>query len=87
MHYVYVLKSKKDGALYTGCTKDLKTRLDLRNAGEITSTRLRRPFILIYYEALLDKSDAFAREQWLKTGWGRNHLHKILSNYFKNYGG
>ncbi len=42
---------------------------------------------VIYYEAFLVKEDAFAREQWLKTGWGRNHIKKILQNYFKSLGG
>jgi len=27
MYYVYVLKSKKDGSFYTGCTGDLAQRL------------------------------------------------------------
>jgi len=39
--------------------------------------------MLIYYEAYLDKQDAFAREKWLKTGWGRNYLKKILKYSLK----
>jgi putative endonuclease len=81
MYYVYVLKSKKDSKLYTGCTKDLKKRIILHNKGSIASTKNRKPFVLIYYEAFLNQADAFQREQWLKTGWGRNHIKKILSNY------
>jgi hypothetical protein len=27
--------------------------------------------------------DAFAREQWLKTGWGRNQLKTMLRNTLK----
>ncbi|QQR50156.1 GIY-YIG nuclease family protein [Candidatus Nomurabacteria bacterium] len=87
MHYVYILQSKKDRDLYTGCTKDLKERMNLHNAGKVPSTKLRRPFMLIHYEAFINKTDTFAREQWLKTGWGRNHLRKVLFNYLKNYGG
>jgi predicted GIY-YIG superfamily endonuclease len=41
--------------------------------------------ILIYYEAFIDKHDAFNREQWLKTGWGRNQLKKILRNYLTGF--
>ncbi|OHA18324.1 MAG: hypothetical protein A2664_02580 [Candidatus Taylorbacteria bacterium RIFCSPHIGHO2_01_FULL_46_22b] len=82
MQYVYILQSKKDGELYIGCTHDLKKRLLLHNAKKITSTKKRTPFILIYYEALLDPHDAFEREKFLKTGWGRTHIKKMLSNFF-----
>ena len=55
----------------------------MHNQGKVESTKKRKPFILVHYEAFLNKEDAFQREQWLKTGWGRNHLDKILSNYLK----
>jgi len=84
MWYVYVLQSKRDGKLYTGCTNNLRMRIQLHNAGKVSVTKLRRPLILIYCEAYLNKFDAFAREKWLKTGWGRNYIHKVLKNYLKN---
>lgn len=83
MQYVYVLKSIRDDNLYIGCTNDLKNRLYLHNNGRVNSTKDRKPLKLIYYEAFLDKNDAFQREKWLKTGWGHNQLYKILSNYLK----
>lgn len=83
MHYVYVLQSKKDTLLYTGCTNNLQRRFKMHNTGKVFSTMNRVPLKLIYYEAFLDRSDAFSRERWLKTGWGRNQLQKILSNYLK----
>lgn len=54
----------------------------MHNNGEIESTKYRKPLKLIYYEAFLNKHDAFLREQWLKTGWGRNQIEKMLNNYF-----
>ena len=51
MFYVYLLRSKKDKKYYTGCTKDLKRRLKEHNSGKEKSTKERRPFELIYYEA------------------------------------
>ena len=83
MWYVYVLWSKRDRKLYIGCTNDLKKRLILHNKGEIPATKFRRPLILIHYEAYLNKYDAYSREKWLKTGWGRNHLKKILVQTLK----
>lgn len=68
--------------MYTGCTNDLKARIKLHNNGKVSATRLRCPLALIYYEAYLNRFDAFAREKWLKTGWGRNYIKKALKNYF-----
>jgi len=87
MNYVYVLYSKKDQKLYTGCTKDLKKRFAEHNSGEVRSTKDRRPLEMIFYEAFTDIDDAFAREKWLKSGWGRRHLGATLSNTLKNLGG
>jgi putative endonuclease len=89
MHYVYILKSKKDNNLYTGCTNNLKVRLEMHNKNKVPATHDRSPLILIYYEAYLNKYDAFIREKYLKTGWGRNRIKKSLHNYLtnKNFGG
>ncbi len=82
MQYVYILKSTTDGELYVGCTNNLKKRFSLHNSKKIHSTRKRTPFSLIYYEAYLDQKDAFQREQFLKTGWGKNYIKRVLANYF-----
>ena len=81
MYYIYVLQSKDDNQLYVGCTHDLKKRFKEHNDGKSLSTRKRIPFVLIYYEAYLNKYDAFAREQYLKTGWGRNYLKRTLKRF------
>lgn len=77
--YTYVLKSKKDGNLYTGTTNDLKQRLKQHNDGFVFSTKQRRPFELIYFEACLNKEDAYRREKYLKTGMGKRYLKNRLS--------
>lgn len=82
MQYIYVLQSLKDNDLYIGCTKNLKDRLVLHNHKKVASTKKRVPLKLIYYEAYLDTRDAFQREMYLKTRWGRNFLHKNLCNFF-----
>jgi putative endonuclease len=84
MQYVYVLQSKKDDDMYIGCTNDLRKRLKLHNSGKVKSTKLRKPFRLIYYESYLNKHDAFEREKFFKTGWGRNYVKRVLKNYFIN---
>ncbi len=81
MFYVYVLKSKKDEELYIGSTNDLKRRIKEHESGESFSTKLRRPFDLIYYEAYKDEKDARKRESSLKLrGRSRFHLMQRLKN-------
>lgn len=70
--------------MYVGYTNDLTKRFELHNSGKISSTKNSRPFKLIYYEVFTNKRDAFRREQWLKTGWGRNRLNKILINTLRD---
>jgi len=64
--WVYILKSKKDGHLYVGSTKNLRKRLQEHNLGLIRSTKSRRPFELVYYEAYKSEKDARLRESRLK---------------------
>jgi putative endonuclease len=66
MHYVYVLKSQKDGQLYIGETSDLKRRFEEHNAGKSIATKSRTPFELVYYEAYQNSLLAKQREYKLK---------------------
>lgn len=66
MFFVYILKSKKDSKLYIGCTNDLRKRFKEHNLGLVLSTKARKPFRLIYYEAYAAKQDAYKREHNLK---------------------
>ncbi|HEY4513249.1 MAG TPA: GIY-YIG nuclease family protein [Candidatus Paceibacterota bacterium] len=77
-YYTYILKSKKDGKIYTGYTQDLRKRLNQHNKGLSTYTNGRGPFILIYYEACLLESKAKSRELFLKSGMGKRYLKNRL---------
>ncbi|OGK09298.1 excinuclease ABC subunit C [Candidatus Roizmanbacteria bacterium RIFCSPHIGHO2_01_FULL_35_10] len=74
MFYTYVLRSNKDKKHYIGATRDLKNRVRKHNNGLVEATKLRRPLILIYYEACLSEAKAFKRERYFKTGFGRRFL-------------
>ena len=80
MFYTYVLKSQKDNELYIGWTDDLKSRIKKHNDGLVESTKNRKPLILVYYEACLNKDAAIAREKSLKTGFGRAYLKNRLND-------
>ena len=84
MYYTYVLLSKKDDKLYTGYTKDLKLRFKQHTNGQVNSTKNRRPFILIYYEASLNQQDALRREKYLKTHYGKMFIKKRLKSYLSS---
>ena len=77
-YYTYVLKSLKDGTLYTGVTSDLRKRLKQHNNGESSFTKGRRPYALIYYEACMSKEKSELREKYLKTGMGKRYLKNRL---------
>jgi len=83
MHYVYVLKSKKDNMFYIGYTDDLIRRLKLHNSGKVFSTRNRKPFDLIYYEASMNKEDALKWEKYLKTTYGHRYIRNRLRHHLQ----
>ncbi len=66
MFYVYIQKSKSDGRLYIGSTKDLRKRILEHKKKRIQSTKYRGEFELIYYEAYKSEKDARIREKNLK---------------------
>lgn len=74
--YTYVLTCEKNGTFYTGATGDLRKRLEQHKNGEVSYTRNRGPIKLVYYEACLDRNDAFRRERYLKTGMGKRFIKK-----------
>jgi len=66
MFYMYVLRSIIDKNLYIGSTNDLRRRFKDHNNGKVYSTKKRKPFELIYYEAYKSEKDARKREHNLK---------------------
>jgi putative endonuclease len=46
---------------------------------------IRPPFELAYYEACQSRRDAFKREKYLKTTYGKRYLKKRLQDYLARY--
>ena len=84
MVYIYVLRSKKDDAWYTGWTRDLRKRFKAHQDGRVRATSCRRPLEIVYYEACLSQEDAKRRERYLKTGRGKFCLHKRLASWCRS---
>ena len=82
MYYTFVLRSLKDGKMYTGYTINLKLRFEQHEKGEVESTRHCKPLEIIYYEACKSQDDALRREKYFKTHYGKMYLKKRLKSYF-----
>jgi putative endonuclease len=82
MYYVYLLYSKTSNKIYKGSTSNLKGRYNDHNSGKVKSTKNGKPWILIYYEAFLNKTDCLIEEKFLKSGKGKERIKYLLENYF-----
>lgn len=82
MYYVYILVNKNK-TLYKGFTKNLKVRYLAHNSGKVKSTKLGRPWKLIYYQAFENEIDARREELFLKSGKGRDRLKYLFENTLK----
>jgi len=81
MSFVYILKSLKNGKRYVGSTDMLpEERLKKHNHGSNKFTKRNSPFVLVYQEDCLNKTEARKRENFLKSGVGRKYLDEILKN-------
>jgi len=78
MYYVYVLRGPKQ--FYTGMTNDLKRRLLEHNTNANFATKNRGPWKLVYYEASESEKDAYIREKYLKTAWGKRYIKSRIKN-------
>lgn len=78
MFYVYLLKSQNFDEIYTGFTKDLKTRMTDHNSGKSLHTKKFKPWRLVAYTAFEDERTAREFEKYLKSGSGiafaRKHI-------------
>lgn len=75
MYCVYLLKCS-DGTTYTGCTSNLKNRLERHNKGQVSYTSSRLPIELVTYIVFTDKHKAYSFEKYLKSGSGKAFTNK-----------
>ncbi len=79
MYYVYILKSLKINWYYVGHTSNTDNRLIQHNNGENKSTKKYIPLVLIYSEIFSTKSEAFKREQQIKSYKHGEAFKKLIS--------
>ena len=78
--FLYILRSLKDGRLYTGIGKNVSERIHHHNRGGTPSTRHRRPLELLYVEEYPDRTSAANRERYLKSLEGGPEKHRIVGS-------
>jgi putative endonuclease len=72
----YALSNTDGSWVYKGSTKDLEERIHAHLSGRVPRTKNRLPLKLVYCEYFDDYTDARRRENWLKSGQGREWLKK-----------
>ncbi|MSR67534.1 GIY-YIG nuclease family protein [Candidatus Peribacteria bacterium] len=65
--FLYMLKSHSDSSFYFGSTSDINRRLAQHNNGESSSTRTKRPWVLVFVMKFDQVAQARKIEQTLKA--------------------
>ena len=77
-HYIYMMCSRPGGALYVGCTNDLRRRVEQHRSkaipGHTARYNIRR---LVWFESHPGFSEAFERERRIK-GWRRSWKDQLV---------
>lgn len=77
-HFVYILRSQKDGSYYAGSAQDLVDRLKRHNQGRSKYTKFKRPWELVYSEECPDRSAAMKRERQIKNRKSRFYIESLV---------
>lgn len=64
--YTYIIESISFGTFYIGQTNDLISRIKKHNAGQVSSTRNKKPYKLVYFEEFASRAEAMNREWEIK---------------------
>ncbi|MFN4881595.1 MAG: GIY-YIG nuclease family protein [Bacteroidota bacterium] len=78
MHYVYIIRSVKDGKYYIGETSDIISRLNYHNSGKQRSTKSRIPFELVLSEEYMTREEALRREKQIKSWKGGEAFKRLI---------
>ena len=80
----YVLYSKKFDKIYIGFTSNLIERIKSHNyLGKKGYTLRYRPWIVVLVTFFKSKKEAILHEKSLKSGQGRQYIHKQVLQNFK----
>ena len=77
-YFVYAIKSQVDSRIYVGFSRDVLKRLEEHNSGTTKSTKGYLPWELVYCEIIIGRASAREKEKFLKSGYGKEILKKLL---------
>lgn len=77
-HFVYILASRPDGALYTGRTRDLRNRVEAHHAGLSKHTAKYNIRTLVWFEEHEDFEPSLRRERTIKR-WRRDWKNALIT--------
>jgi putative endonuclease len=77
-HYVYILRSQKDGHFYIGETSNVEQRLAFHNSGRQRSTKSR----IVYTKTFPDRASSLSREKQIKSWKGGKAFHDLIKIIF-----
>ena len=80
-YYVYAIMSQVDSRIYIGLTKNVFNRIGEHNSGGTKSTKGYRPWELVYCEFVGTRVLARKREVFLKSGYGKELLKKMINEF------
>ncbi len=78
VHYVYILRSQRNGRFYTGVTEDVARRLEQHNAGGVKATKYIRPMDIVHLEEYSDATQARKREYYIKAQKSRRFIEQLM---------
>jgi len=78
IYFVYAIESQLDFRIYVGFTDNIRRRINEHNDGLTKSTKGYRPWKLVYCERVTGRLMARQREKYLKSGYGKELLKKLL---------
>ena len=77
-YYVYIIRSTVKKWFYIGLTQNLEKRLLQHNLGKVTSTKIYRPFNLIFAQIVNSRKEARDIEIFLKVRFNKEALLDLI---------
>ncbi len=82
--HTYIIQSQTTGKYYIGYTSDLKARIEQHNhhlnSKSKTTAKFPGPWILVYSELYLSKTEAIVREKQIKSWKSRKAIEKLINS-------
>jgi putative endonuclease len=83
MHYLYILKSKKNGKYYIGETSNIQRRVEDHQRGRSSFGKRNKEIILIYTQEVADRSNAKRIEAFFKKQKSHLFIDRFLAGEVK----